>query len=95
MCPEGMFGLNCTKKCACRNDAKCDPIDGTCTCEPGWKGKTCSQRACKLGFYGENCAKVSCDFLPSKRKWIEIDRNGFVLFVSNPDSDLLNPFLSN
>jgi len=32
---------------------------------------------------------------PSKRKWIEMDRNGFVLFVSNPDSDLLNPFLSN
>jgi len=32
---------------------------------------------------------------PSKRKWIEMDRNGFVLFVSNPDSDLLNSFLSN
>jgi len=29
---------------------------------------------------------------PSKRKWIEMDRDGF---VSNPDSDLLNPFLSN
>jgi len=29
------------------------------------------------------------------RKWIEMKRNGFVLFVSNPDSDLLNPFLSN
>jgi len=24
-----------------------------------------------------------------------MDRNGFVLFVLNPDSDLLNPFLSN
>jgi len=31
----------------------------------------------------------------SKRKWIEMDRNEFVLFVSNPDPDLLNPFLSN
>jgi len=30
-----------------------------------------------------------------KRKWIEMDRNEFVLFVSNPGSDLLNPFLSN
>jgi len=34
-------------------------------------------------------------YLPSKRKWIEMDRNGFILFVSNPDSDLLNPFLPN
>jgi len=24
-----------------------------------------------------------------------MDTNGFVLFISNPDSDLLNPFLSN
>jgi len=32
---------------------------------------------------------------PSKRKWIEMDRNGFVLFISNPDSDILDPFLSN
>jgi len=32
---------------------------------------------------------------PSKRKWIKMDRNEFVLFVSNSDSDLLNPFLSN
>jgi len=30
---------------------------------------------------------------PSKRKWIEIDTNGFVLFISNPDSVLLNTFL--
>jgi len=30
-----------------------------------------------------------------ERKWIEMDRNGFILFVSNPDSDLLNPFLLN
>jgi len=28
-------------------------------------------------------------------KWIEMDRNRFVLFASNLDSDLLNPFLSN
>jgi len=35
------------------------------------------------------------DAQPSKRKWIEMDRNGFVLFASNPDSDLSNPFLSN
>jgi len=32
---------------------------------------------------------------PSKRKWIEVDTNGFVLFISNPNSDLFNPFLSN
>jgi len=24
-----------------------------------------------------------------------MDKNRFILFVSNPDSDLLNPFLSN
>jgi len=35
------------------------------------------------------------ELLLSKRKWIEIDRNGFVLFMSNLDSDLLNSFLSN
>jgi len=30
-----------------------------------------------------------CKRKPSKRKWIEMDRNGFVLFKSNPDSDFL------
>jgi len=37
---------------------------------------------------------ASIDEPPSKRKWIEMNTNGFVLFISNPDSDLLNPFLS-
>jgi len=32
------------------------------------------------------CEKFS--WKPSKWKWIEMDRNGFILFVSNPDSDL-------
>jgi len=30
---------------------------------------------------------------PPNEKWIEMDKNGFVLFVSNPDSDFFNPFL--
>jgi len=34
-------------------------------------------------------------WIPSKRKLIKMDKNGFVLFLSNPDSDLLNLFLSN
>jgi len=38
---------------------------------------------------------ISVYNLPSKQKLIEIDRNRFVLFVSNPDSDFLNLFLSN
>jgi len=27
---------------------------------------------------------------PSKRKWIEMDRNGFILFVLNPDFESIS-----
>jgi len=56
----------------------------------------------EVKFYGHKIGNfsffecISKDlWILSKRKWIEINRNEFVLFVSNPNSDLLNPFLSN
>lgn len=58
ICPEGTFGLNCTNNCTCENGAICSPIDGSCTCSPGWMGEKCNKRVCQDELWGSNCTKV-------------------------------------
>lgn len=43
-CEFGFFGFNCTETCHCNatNTANCSPVNGTCTCLPGWTGNNCS-----------------------------------------------------
>ncbi|XP_078701928.1 fibroblast growth factor receptor 2-like [Branchiostoma floridae x Branchiostoma belcheri] len=40
-CPEGYFGQDCTTKCNCENAAKCDHVNGTCSCPVSWYGSKC------------------------------------------------------
>ncbi|WAR05736.1 FBN1-like protein [Mya arenaria] len=52
-CPQGEYGPNCTESCACTeaNTDRCDPIDGTCNCKPGYNLTDCSNdiNECKDG----------------------------------------------
>ena len=34
-CPTYTFGLGCRNVCTCKNDAHCDPVNGTCVCLSG------------------------------------------------------------
>lgn len=34
-CPAGMYGVNCSSACTCKNGATCSPVDGSCTCKAG------------------------------------------------------------
>lgn len=45
-----------------KNDAKCNPTDGSCICTKGWKGRYCEKRGCPDHMYGESCASTcECD----------------------------------
>ena len=59
-CPENKWGPNCRNSCPCQHGAKCDPLDGLCSCSRGWHGKHCDL-PCKKGTYGMNCQqKCQC-----------------------------------
>lgn len=47
LCSSGTWGLGCNQTCSCTNEAACDPIDGICTCSPGWSGEHC-QESCPV-----------------------------------------------
>lgn len=34
-CPLGRYGINCSSRCGCKNDAVCSPVDGSCICKAG------------------------------------------------------------
>lgn len=34
-CPAGMYGVNCSSACTCKNGATCSSVDGSCTCRAG------------------------------------------------------------
>jgi hypothetical protein len=34
-CTIYTFGQGCKEDCTCKNDAYCDPVNGTCLCLPG------------------------------------------------------------
>ncbi|XP_058426093.1 N-acetylglucosamine-1-phosphodiester alpha-N-acetylglucosaminidase isoform X2 [Diceros bicornis minor] len=55
-CPNGSFGEDCAEKCQCQNGATCDPVQGTCTCPPGFTGDACVQE-CSLGWHGPGCQR--------------------------------------
>lgn len=40
-CSSGTWGFGCNQTCPCANEAACDPVNGTCTCSPGWRGQYC------------------------------------------------------
>ncbi len=37
-CRVGKYGHGCRLSCECYNNATCDHVTGTCTCQPGFKG---------------------------------------------------------
>ncbi len=37
-CPYGSYGQGCGEQCRCKRGA-CDPVDGRCSCPPGWTGR--------------------------------------------------------
>lgn len=49
LCSSGTWGLSCNQTCMCLNRAACDPIDGSCSCAPGWMGKYC-QLPCVVSY---------------------------------------------
>ena len=54
VCKEGSFGSECSQKCDCLNNNKCDPVTGECNCN-GWMGKKC-ETSCPRGKYGPMCS---------------------------------------
>ncbi|XP_035679677.1 proto-oncogene tyrosine-protein kinase receptor Ret-like [Branchiostoma floridae] len=40
-CAPGSFGLNCSMKCNCDNNASCDPVNGSCICAEGQSDDFC------------------------------------------------------
>ena len=46
----GHFGQNCSETCSihCQKPEECDHLDGSCMCQPGWKGKDCKQGKVKV-----------------------------------------------
>lgn len=43
VCPQGLYGINCSEQCACPKSAICDPRTGECICQPGRHGPQCNQ----------------------------------------------------
>lgn len=41
-CDSNHYGQACASQCSCGEHFKCSPINGTCSCQPGWKGDNCS-----------------------------------------------------
>ena len=54
-CPAGSYGLQCSETCQCVN-GKCDHIDGSCSCDNGWRGVLCDQPC--IGTYGKDCKEM-------------------------------------
>ena len=49
-CPENKWGPNCRNSCPCQHGAKCDPLDGSCSCSRGWHGAHCDLPCPKVRF---------------------------------------------
>ncbi|KAI8502731.1 Endothelial cell-specific molecule 1 [Branchiostoma belcheri] len=41
--PAGRFGQSCYGVCACKNNATCSNVDGSCVCMTSWTGTNCEQ----------------------------------------------------
>ena len=44
----------------CQEPEKCDHVDGSCMCLPGWKGEDCKQGKVKVCQVPEKCDHVDC-----------------------------------
>lgn len=42
-CTSGRYGKDCEKTCQCQNGGTCDPVHGSCTCQPGFIGAHCEE----------------------------------------------------
>ena len=51
------YGLGCLELCECLNDAYCNPINGSCSCTPGWLGTHCDM-PCLEGYFGNGCTHI-------------------------------------
>uniref|UniRef100_A0A672JQW7 Multiple EGF like domains 11 n=1 Tax=Salarias fasciatus TaxID=181472 RepID=A0A672JQW7_SALFA len=59
-CPSGLFGINCSEQCTCRNGGLCDHVSGQCQCSAGFIGERC-QDECPVGLFGPQCSlRCSC-----------------------------------
>ncbi|XP_038078145.1 multiple epidermal growth factor-like domains protein 11 [Patiria miniata] len=54
VCPALTYGPNCSLSCSCLNNGECNPVNGSCDCQPGWMGGHC-ERTCPNGRYGDRC----------------------------------------
>ncbi|KAL5014723.1 hypothetical protein ScPMuIL_008993 [Solemya velum] len=54
-CDDDQYGKNCNETCECDMDhtAKCDKVDGQCTCQTGWTGTFCRNDM-------DECKTLSC-----------------------------------
>ncbi|CAG0898556.1 unnamed protein product [Darwinula stevensoni] len=71
-CRAGKWGDGCKNECNCKNEAKCDPWSGGCSCNIGWIGKYC-ETPCGAGMYGIKCQQTcrcknsaTCDHVTGK-----------------------------
>ena len=52
-CPSNMlYGEQCINECACSVNGNCSPVDGSCDCNPGYTGSTCSSGLSELFLVG-------------------------------------------
>jgi hypothetical protein len=79
-CPEGKYGANCSFNCTCMNGATCDPVNGTCSCTQGWKGRNCSTRACPDGLFGQSCLSVCQCIVDNTDMWV-LEYSSLILHV--------------
>jgi len=42
-CESSHYGYQCAQLCNCQNQGICNPVDGSCHCQPGWSGQFCDQ----------------------------------------------------
>lgn len=55
ICPEGKYGINCSKTCICHKNKTCNHINGLCAyCKKGWKGNDCDEPI----YYEKTCNKT-------------------------------------
>ena len=48
VCPDGLFGADCTQECHCAGGVVCDKGNGRCPdgvmCETGYRGEHCQSK---------------------------------------------------
>lgn len=51
VCKDGYWGVTCLERCVCHEPgtAKCEYLDGFCTCNEGWEGERCDR--CEEEYY--------------------------------------------